>query len=425
MPDTQKRRPSVSGMVLQPSMWNFENDYMHDHSVHVAGRFGMIMGTSPTVWSGVEAAGIFGRYISSTLRGVGQVIFMDNPFSGLLIVVGTVVDDHWSGLLALVAVSVSTIVSTLLLKDQDPVHHGLHGYNGHLVGCLVARLAQCADARMFGILLLPTIIFSIFSNVVFIALGNVCVRHFRVPPLTLPFNIVCTFWIASASMSPRFPGGPLPSAPVILGESMAPTYEAMDVLAAIPKGIGQVWLCDGLAAGVLMLAGVLACSPISAFNAVLGSVTGTLCAIAVGANPESLYAGIYGYNAVLGAVAVGGIFFRFNIASVVAATACGVMCTAVQFFIVAAVSPAGLGVMTLPFCIGTLPFLLLGGDLKYLRPVPLSEATTPEEVMYKDYKEKRRSFKEKQAQEYDPESAMEPANEEDEDTEDAPNTAEI
>ena len=49
---------------------------------------------------------------------------------------------------------------------------------------------------------------------------------------------------------------------------------------------------------------------------------GTVSAAAVGASETALYDGIYGYNAVLGAIAVGGIFYRFNIASIIAAIGC-------------------------------------------------------------------------------------------------------
>jgi len=160
-----------------------------------------------------------------------------------------------------------------------------------------------------------------------------------------------------------------------------------------------VWLCDGLLCGCIIWLAVLVCSPISAGLAALGSMTGTLCAVVVGASESALYDGIYGYNAVLGAVAVGGIFNNFNVASIIAAIACGILCTSVQFFMVATVAPLGLGVMTLPFCIGTILFLLLGNDLKGLAPVPVSEATTPEQVMFKKMRELRQQVKEQEAAE--------------------------
>lgn len=319
---------------------------------------------------------------------------MDNPFAGLLIVVGTLWDAFWPGLLGLVALAISTLFGLYVARDNSLAKHGLHGYNAHLVGCLVGRIAGCDDASMFGVLLVPTIIYALFSNVLFIALGNVLVPHFDVPCLTLPFNIACQFWIATMSMSPRFPGGPSASLPQVVVESVVPTYDLLRLLEAIPKGVGQVWLCDGTATGLIIWLGVFVCSPISAGFAGLGSIAGICCGVVIGAGEAALYDGIYGYNAVLGAIAVGAIFNHFNTSSIIAATSCAVLCTTAQFFVAANVSASGLGVMTLPFCIGTLPFLLIGNSLNGLTRVPVAEACTPEEVIIKSMRETRQRLKE-------------------------------
>jgi urea transporter len=176
----------------------------------------MVMGTEPSLCSGKCEEGQFATWVQSSFRGAGQVIFMDNPFAGLLIVVGTMWDAFWPGLLGLVASAVSALFGLYAARDNCLAKHGLHGYNAHLVGCLIGRIAGCQDANTFGVLLAPTIIYALFSNVVFIALGNVLVPHFDVPALTLPFNIAGQFWIATMSMSPRFPGGPSPVLPQVV-----------------------------------------------------------------------------------------------------------------------------------------------------------------------------------------------------------------
>lgn len=388
------RRNSLTANLetfFNPVGWNFDN-HMQKLTNEERGYGGklvsMVMGTDPTFWSGDWCEGPLGTWIEATFRGAGQVIFMDNPFSGVLIIIATLVDDVWSGLLGLVAVAASTLFGLLCTKDKQACDHGLHGYNAHLVGLLFARVIGCKDMQTFAALLLLTLIFAIFSNIFFIALGNVLVSHFRVPPLTLPFNIVSMFWIANVAMSPRFAHGPTPALPTVVAQMTAPTYHLNDVLLAIPKGVGQVWLCSGLPAGLLMWSGVLVCSPISAFLALLGSFTGMSWAMALGASDAALYEGIYGYNGVLGCIAVGGIFNRFNRKSIIAAMACAMLCTSIQFFVAAAVSASGNGVMTLPFCFGTLPFLLIGGDAMGLVPVPVAEATCPEEVLVKHWQRK-------------------------------------
>lgn len=66
------------------------------------------------------------------------------------------------------------------------------------------------------------------------------------------------------------------------------------------------------ACGVIMLVGMAICSPISAAFALLGSIVSTLTALGLGASPASVYAGLWGYSAVLSSIAVGGLFFVAN-----------------------------------------------------------------------------------------------------------------
>jgi urea transporter len=48
------------------------------------------------------------------------------------------------------------------------------------------------------------------------------------------------------------------------------------------------------------------CSPIAAVMAMIGSLIGVATGVAVGAAPENIYFGLWGYNAALGAITVGG-----------------------------------------------------------------------------------------------------------------------
>jgi urea transporter len=51
---------------------------------------------------------------------------------------------------------------------------------------------------------------------------------------------------------------------------------------------------------------VSVCSPIAAIMAMFGSIIGMAAGVAVGAVPENIYFGLWGYNAALGAITVGG-----------------------------------------------------------------------------------------------------------------------
>ena len=151
------------------------------------------------------------------------------------------------------------------------------------------------------------------------------------------------------------------------------------VLEAVPKGIGQVYLADNTVSGTAITVGLAICSPTSALMAVLGSVLGTATGLLMQAPLESVYLGLWGYNAVLGCMAIGGMFFYPTKSAFVLASLCAVMCAFVGGALGTMFTPSGLPTLTLPFCLGTLAFALLQDSVPTLVPVPLDEVSTPEE----------------------------------------------
>jgi urea transporter len=67
-----------------------------------------------------------------------------------------------------------------------------------------------------------------------------------------------------------------------------------------------------LLTGVIFLIAILVNSRISAAFAVLGSAVALLTALALGGDGFLIYHGLYGFNAVLCAIALGGLFFVFT-----------------------------------------------------------------------------------------------------------------
>jgi hypothetical protein len=61
--------------------------------------------------------------------------------------------------------------------------------------------------------------------------------------------------------------------------------------------------------------------------AVVGSTLGLATALLMQAPPDAIHAGLWGYNAVLGCQAVGGLFFYPNRTAFALAGLCAVMCT--------------------------------------------------------------------------------------------------
>jgi solute carrier family 14 (urea transporter) len=85
-----------------------------------------------------------------------------------------------------------------------------------------------------------------------------------------------------------------------------------------------VWLINNEYSGAMILAGVAVCSPISSLFALLGSTVGLVCAVALGVDAQEIFAGLWGYNAVLGCVAMGGVFYILSVKVAVLAVMCSV-----------------------------------------------------------------------------------------------------
>ena len=77
-----------------------------------AGPLGMIDGTMPE-WQARVEANPFADFVDYCLRGVGQVVFMNNPITGLLIMIAIFVASAWLGVAALIGLVASTFVGIL------------------------------------------------------------------------------------------------------------------------------------------------------------------------------------------------------------------------------------------------------------------------------------------------------------------------
>src|SRR3954469_14824645 len=72
-------------------------------------------------------------FVDSCLRGVGQVCFMNNPITGLAILVAMFVAEAWLGFAGALGLVVSTLSAILIGMDRGAIRAGLFGFNGVLV----------------------------------------------------------------------------------------------------------------------------------------------------------------------------------------------------------------------------------------------------------------------------------------------------
>jgi urea transporter len=323
--------------------------------------------------------------VDTLLRGVGQVMFQNNPLTGLLFLVGIFVNSLKFGGAALLGVAASTLVAYLLGADRGLIRNGLFGFNGVLVGIGLAFFLE-----FDSLLAVYIVLGAVVSTIVMMALANL-LSPWDMPALTAPF--VLTAWLllfgvyqfAHIRPSPLIAPVPLQPQAVVqteLRELATGTggLTLVNLAHALFRGVGEVMFQDNLLTGVIFLVAILVNSRISAAFAALGSMVAVLMALTLGAGGVAVYHGLYGFNAVLCAIALGGLFFVLTWKSAVYALLAAVFSVPVFAAIAVLVSPIGMPALTAPFVLTTWLFLWPKAGFRALEPVALTDLTTAERI---------------------------------------------
>ncbi|KAF0033788.1 hypothetical protein F2P81_013854, partial [Scophthalmus maximus] len=257
------------------------------------------------------------------LRGAAQVMFVNNPLSGLIIFAGLILQNYWWALNGFVGTLFATISALILQQSRGAIAAGLYGYNGILVGLLMAVFSN--KGNWYWWLLLPNVFMSMMCPIVSSALASINSR-WDLPVFTLPFNIlVCLHMVATGHYNHHFPQV------LIQPRSELPniTWAEIDVpklFMSVPVGIGQVYGCDNPVTGGIFIVSLFISSPITCAHAVLGSAVGMLSGLALAAPFGDIYFGLWGYNCVLACIAIGGMFYALTWQVHLLAITCAFFC---------------------------------------------------------------------------------------------------
>ncbi|KAF6729630.1 Urea transporter 2 [Oryzias melastigma] len=377
---------SVSGLQfaeLRPLMAQFDltSESSQDGPAHPSGADGCQRAKACFLKGVSYFAGdmkVFGKWMEKqffvlqlldwVLRGASQVMFVNNPLSGLLIFAGLILQNYWWALNGFVGTLFATISALILQQDRGAIAAGLYGYNGILVGLLMAVFSNAGN--WYWWLLLPNIFMSMMCPVVSSALASINSR-WDLPVFTLPFNIlVCLHMVATGHYNHHFPQvliQPRTELPNI-------TWDELDVaklFMSIPVGIGQVYGCDNPWTG------------------------GIFISLALAAPFGDIYFGLWGYNCVLACIAVGGMFYALTWQVHLLAITCAFFCAYLGSAIANIMSTFGLPACTWPFCLSALTFLLLTTGTNKIFKLPLAKVTYPEKNLTFYWKMKKNEKAEK------------------------------
>lgn len=221
-------------------------------------------------------------------RGIGQVMFQNNALSGLLMWIGILCNSWTLALLALSGTIVSTLAAYLFKYSYEDIRNGLYGFNGTLVGIAVGVFMEIHIGAM-----LVLVAGSILSTWIAYRFN----RSNKLPGYTAPF--ILAVWGILIVCHTLFPS--LLTAPAETAAEQAP-----DWLRAFFLNIGQVMFQgDTILAGAFFLLAILINSRTNAFYTIWGAALPLVLALLPGTGLAEFNAGLFGYNAVLCAIALG------------------------------------------------------------------------------------------------------------------------
>ena len=313
-------------------------------------------------WEGLCAEAPALRFVDINLRGFGQVMFQDNPLTGLIFLMAIVWGAVAAGALTVFIAGILGVVTATLTAiwrraDDAALKAGLYGYNGALVGLALATFLAPGPALWVYVALGGAV-----STVATLGTAG-ALRPLGAPALTFPFVAVTWILLLATYGFAGLSGAGLPAAGVVAPFEPATTLAAGPgaFVTGVVLSIGQVFLKASVVSGLLLLLGLAVSSIPAALLALAGAILAVAAAHAFGAESDVVTQGLLGFSPVLTAIALGATFRKPGLEATLYA-ALGVVFTVVaQAALDVALRPLAIPALTAPFILVSWMFLLPGG----------------------------------------------------------------
>ncbi|CAF3211104.1 unnamed protein product [Rotaria socialis] len=326
-------------------------------------------------------------FIDSCFRGMGQVMFANNPLSGFVITIGLMVGQWQLALYGLFGTIVSTLTAHIIGLDYRSIRAGLYGYNGCLTAMAIAHFSFGPNSAQS---IVPIALMSACSSIFLVAIGKILVDRLGLSPFTFSSQLCSFIWLLGALKSRYFFVNGTFWAPesfttfaekLNLSNMTAVRYSSIDIVIGFPTSISEIYFIDSAWTGIIILVGILICSPVLAFFALFGAITGQLSAACLlGLPTKAIHMGLWGYNSALVCQALGGMFFVLSGCHIWLFILFGsVLTVLVQAAISTLFSPIGMPALMLPSTLICWMFCLMAGSSKNMVAVKLTDISIPEE----------------------------------------------
>lgn len=296
-------------------------------------------------------------YVRALLRGGGQVMFQGNAWTGLLFLIGIFWGAYTEGQPAVgwgavVGLVVSTLAGYVLRQPSSDGMEGLWGFNGILVGCAFPTFLGNTPLMWIALVIcamLTTWVRTGFNNVM---------APWRTNSFTFPFVFTTWIFLFAAKMLDGMPPAHTAAPRLVMHFSTAIDLSFGSLVVYWLKGIAQVFLINSWVTGIFFLVALFVSNRWAALWAAVGSAVSLAMVILYQGPGSDIANGLYGFSAVLTAIALGCTFYQPNWRSAVWALLGIIVTVFMQAGMNAIMAPFGIPTLTAPFCVATWLFLL-------------------------------------------------------------------
>lgn len=274
-------------------------------------------------------------------------MFQNSPLAGglffIAIVLASLADRNFSMFVsALLCTILANYFARMIKANEQFIKDGLYGYNALLIGIAGAVFLK-PSFLIVGPLLLSTVLSVLM---VFIITEKIPTRP-SFPILTSPFIIIS--WMMLLIVHHYFPE---------LKQNVPPIPVTNVLLEGPLRSFSQIFIIENSLTGALILAGLLFNSWQSGVYSLLAVALTFIVGYGLGVDSSLLGHGLYSYNAILTALALGCVFFKKGIKALAVLLIGIVLTLAFQELLGKALASSGLPILTAPFVLAV--WVILG-----------------------------------------------------------------
>jgi urea transporter len=282
----------------------------------------------------------------STLTAYSSVLFNSSPYLGFLIFLATLFNPP-AALTGFLGILFSNLLAIALGVHEERVKKGLYGFNGLLVGLSVS-LYHNVDWNLI-LILFAAIVLLVFLT---LAMEYAFSYFLALPTLSIPFVLVSIIIYFSFYDYHGFISRQPYVFPYDSYFPEIPYYASYYI-----KSLGGIFFQSSPWAGLTIAIILFASSRIAFLLSIIGFATGMLFHITLHGNVGDLSAGSVGFNYILSAIAVGGIFLIPTPSTFILAILAAMVSALIASFTKVFFVQFNIPVLALPFTTVTLLFV--------------------------------------------------------------------